>query len=267
METQLISKIRQQNPLIHNITNIVVANFSANGLLVLGASPIMSDSLEEMHELPALSNALVINMGTLSEPQIQAMILAGKTANSVNVPVVFDPVGVGATSFRKNTAKRILDEVKCDLIRGNAGEIAYLAGVEWNAKGVDAGKGDADLSEIAKIAAQKYHCIVAISGEIDYISNGKQVAKIENGTPMLPKITGSGCLLSAVCGAFLSVVDKKDYFTAVINSCCAYAIAGEIAATSLNLTETGDFYVKFINSLGALNDEMVRKNARVSYEN
>ena len=140
MKSVYLSKIREQNPLIHNITNIVAANFSANGLLALGASPLMSANIEEMVELPQISQALVINIGTVIGQERDAMLLAGKTANSIGIPVVLDPVGVGATSYRRETIRQLLSEVKFALIRGNAGELATIAGEDWQAKGVDADK-------------------------------------------------------------------------------------------------------------------------------
>ena len=144
MQSIYLSKIREQNPLIHNITNIVAANFSANGLLALGASPLMSANIEEMQEVPKISQALVINIGTLIGKDREAMLQAGKTANEVGIPVVLDPVGVGATSYRRETIRELLAEVKFALIRGNAGELAAIAGETWQAKGVDAGQGEVD---------------------------------------------------------------------------------------------------------------------------
>ena len=264
MQSNNIQKLREKSPLILNITNIVVSNYVANGLLSIGASPIMSNAIEEMDELPAICQALVINIGTLTSEQIKAMIKAGKSANKNNTPVVLDPVGVGATTFRQETAKTLLSEIKFDLIRGNAGEIAYLAKVNWSAKGVDAGEGNADLSQIAKDVALKYNCIVSISGEIDYISDGKKVAKIDNGTSLFPKITGSGCLLSAVCGAFLTLDDNS--FDLTLNACTSYAIAGELAQENLSNNQTGQFYIALLDNLAKINDETVKKYAKVSFE-
>ncbi len=259
-----IEQLRQKNPLVHNITNIVVANYVANGLLSIGASPLMSNAIEEMDELESICQALVINIGTLTSEQVKAMIEAGKSANKYNIPVVLDPVGVGATTFRQKTVQKLLNEIKFTAIRGNAGEIAHLAGVVWNAKGVDAGSGSGDLEEIVKTVAQKYDCIVALSGKIDYISDGQKIAKIDNGTPLFPKITGSGCLLSAVIGAFLSLDD--DNLTLCVNACTSYAIAGQKAGEKLKDYETGQFYVSLLDNLALIDDEIVRKYAKVSYE-
>ena len=264
MRSNNLLKLREKNPLIHNITNIVVANYTANGLLSIGCSPIMSNAIEEMDEIPAISQALVINIGTLTSQTVKSMLKAGKSANKNKIPVVLDPVGVGATTFRQETVKTLLNEIKFDLIRGNAGELAYLAKVNWNSKGVDAGNGEANFSQIAKDVALKYNCIVAISGQIDYISDGIKVAKINNGTTLFPKITGAGCLLSAVCGAFLTL--GKNSFDLTISACTSYAIAGQIVKENLDDNQTGQFYIGLLDSLAKLDDKTVEEYANISFE-
>ena len=262
MKSVYLSEIRKQNPLIHNITNIVAANFSANGLLALGASPLMSANIEEMVELPKISQALVINIGTVIDQERDAMLLAGKTANSIGIPVVLDPVGVGATSYRRETIRQ-LAEVKFALIRGNAGELAAIAGEDWQAKGVDAGQGKTNLQEVAQRVAQRYDSTVLISGEVDIISDGQQTATVHNGTPLFPKVTASGCLLSAVCAAFLAV-DEGKHFSATIEACAAYTIAGEIAAKNLT-TQVGQFQIRLLDELSALTPNVIEQNAEVKY--
>ncbi|MFC0322122.1 hydroxyethylthiazole kinase [Gallibacterium melopsittaci] len=262
MQLHYIEKIRQTNPLIHNITNIVVANYVANGLLALGASPIMADAVEEMEELAKLSSALVLNIGTLDSVKVASMLIAGKAANQQGIPVVLDPVGVGATTYRKQVVAELLQQVKFSAIRGNAGEMAQLAGIDWQAKGVDAGSGAEDVALIAQMVAQRYQCIAAVSGATDYISDGQQVAKITNGTAMFPKITGSGCLLGAVLGAFLAV-DQQNPFQAVTQACISYAVAGEIAAKALQPNQYGHFYLGLLDSLAQLDDQKVAEYAQV----
>ena len=257
MKSVYLSKIREQNPLIHNITNIVAANFSANGLLALGASPLMSANIEEMVEVPKISQALVINIGTLIGKEREAMLLAGKTANSIGIPVVLDPVGVGATSYRRETIRQLLSEVKFALIRGNAGELATIAGEDWQAKG------KINLQEVAQRVAQRYDCTVLISGEVDIISDGKQTATIHNGTPLFPKVTASGCLLSAVCAAFLAV-DEGNHFSATVEACAAYTVAGELAAKNLT-TQVGQFQIRLLDELAALTPDLIEQNAEVKY--
>ncbi|MDA3979775.1 hydroxyethylthiazole kinase [Gallibacterium sp. AGMB14963] len=262
MQHTYLEKIRQTNPLIHNITNIVVANYVANGLLALGASPIMADAEQEMEELAQFTSALVLNIGTLDAMKVKSMLLAGKAANHQGIPVILDPVGVGATGYRKQVVAELLQHIQFTTIRGNAGEIAQLAGIAWQAKGVDAGSGEGDLALIATTAAQRYQCVVAVSGEVDYISDGVQLAKIANGTAMFPKITGSGCLLGAVLGAFLAV-DQQNPFQAVTQACTAYAIAGEIAAKTLQPNQYGQFYLGLLDSLAQIDDQQVTKYAKV----
>ncbi len=264
MQFKYLDLIREHNPLVHCMTNIVVTNFSANGLLALGASPFMSTMAEEVEEIQQFSNALLINIGTIHPFDVDAMILAGQAANQNGVPVVLDPVGAGATAYRHATVRKILDKVNISAIRGNVSEMAFLADVAWQAKGVDAGNGEGDIAEIARIAAQKYQCCVAISGEIDYISDGKQVAKIYNGTPLFPKITGSGCLLGATVGAFLAVAKQGDEFNACLEACAGFAVAGELAAQGLN-NQLGSFAVQFINQLADLTSEKINQLARIDH--
>ncbi|STZ76139.1 hydroxyethylthiazole kinase [Bergeriella denitrificans] len=264
MKSVYLDKIRSQNPLVHTITNTVAAHFSANGLLAVGASPLMSAEPVEAECLSHISRALVINIGTLSGKDPQAMLAAGRFANRAGIPVVLDPVGVAATAYRRETVARLLDEVRFSVIRGNAGELAYLAGVGWQAKGVDAGEGDADRAEIARIVAEQYGCVAALSGATDYISDGRRAAQIANGTPMFEKITASGCLLGAICGAFAAVADGA-VFEAVCEACTAYAVAGERAAAALQPSELGQFGVRLLDELGALSAETVTHQARIVY--
>ncbi|MDS9471952.1 hydroxyethylthiazole kinase [Sporosarcina pasteurii] len=245
----LLAALRQQNPLIHCISNIVVANFQANGLLALGASPIMADAMEEVAEIAAVADATVLNMGTLNPTTLEAMIHAGKSATERNIPVVIDPVGVGATTFRKQSIQQLLQEVDVTLIRCNAGELAAIAGVDWTAKGVDAGVGDADIESIAKAVAKKHNCLLAVSGEIDIVTDGYQTFYIEGGHPLMTKVTGTGCLLSSVVGAFLAAAEENSV-EAAATALTFYKKAGEKAAALA--VGPGDFAVHFLN---ALNEE------------
>lgn len=242
----LLTKLRKEQPLIHCIANSVVANFQANGLLALGASPIMADSAEEVSEVSAISNAVVLNIGTLNPNTVEAMMLAGKSASKRNIPVVLDPVGVGATTFRKQSVQKILQEIDITLIRCNAGEIAAIAGVEWHAKGVDAGEGDADIERIAKEVAIEFDCLVAVSGEIDLVTDGKETVFIKGGHPIMTKITGTGCLLSSVVGAFLAI-NGENSLDAAATALRFYKDAGKRAASLA--VGPGDFSVQFLNAL------------------
>lgn len=240
-----VERIQQSPPLLHNMTNQVVANFVANGLLAIGASPIMAYAPEEMAEITSQSGCLILNIGTVTREVLDSMLIAGKTANDKKIPVVLDPVGVGASRFRQEVVAEILGTVKVTLIRGNSGELAQLAAVPWQAQGVDGGVGQASLREVALIVAQKYNCLSAISGPTDYLSNGREVVEVTAGSPVMTKITGTGCLLSGVCGAFLAT--GTDEFTSVI---AAHTVYGQIGAyTADQVTTPGSFHVQFLDNL------------------
>ncbi|WP_018663602.1 hydroxyethylthiazole kinase [Heyndrickxia acidiproducens] len=248
---ELIEKIRKNNPLIHNITNIVVANFTANGLLALGASPVMADAVEETAEMAIVSDAVVLNIGTLNEKTVEAMILAGKSANQHGVPVVLDPVGAGATQYRTEIAQKLINTIHFSVIRGNAAEIANLIGIESDIKGVDAANVNINTTELALEAARKLKATVAVSGKIDAVSNDSVVYLIHNGHPILTKVTGTGCLLSSVCGAFLAV--EKDPVIAAASALTTYGVAGEIARRKIEGDFPGSFQIEFLNQLSSIN--------------
>lgn len=172
-------KVRDICPLVHCITNYVTVNDVANCILAIGASPIMADDIAEAADITSISKALVINMGTLNARTVESMVAAGKKANELGVPVVFDPVGAGASNFRNETAKRILENVKISILRGNLSEMSYLAGLEVSTKGVDTSEADEknDPVSVAKKTAAKYNCVAAITGAVDTITDGKRVAK------------------------------------------------------------------------------------------
>lgn len=199
-----LQKINEKKPLIHCITNYVVANFTANGLLTIGASPVMADALEEVAEMTRIANALLLNIGTLNDRTVQSMLAAGKSANEHQVPIVLDPVGAGATAFRSQTTHTLLQQLKITLIRCNIGELAAIAGANWQAKGVDSGSGELDVVQTAKMIAQKYNCLVIVTGKEDVLTDGQRVEIIAGGHEKITKITGSGCLLSAICAALLA---------------------------------------------------------------
>ncbi|MFP3919416.1 hydroxyethylthiazole kinase [Lysinibacillus telephonicus] len=202
-------KIRQKNPLVHCITNYVVANFTANGMLAIGASPVMADEMDEVQEMVSIANALLLNIGTLNQRTLETMKLAGKKANELNIPVVLDPVGVGATKFRQNAVNEILNSINIQLIRCNAGELATIAGVNWHSKGVDSGEGSMDVASVAKQVAHQYNCLVIVTGAADYVTDGKNEEWVPGGNELMTQVTGTGCLLSAICAATLTLEGNK----------------------------------------------------------
>ena len=243
----IIKKVRMKNPLIHNITNIVVANFSANGQLAIGASPVMADAVEEAADMAKIANAVVLNMGTLHSESVKAMLLAGKSANQKGIPVILDPVGVGATSFRTESAKKILKEVKISIVRGNAAEIANIIGESWEIRGVDAGAANGNQFQLAKKAAQQLNTVVVVTGKEDFVSNGTNTNIIHNGHPLLTKVTGTGCLLSSVIGAFAAV--EENLVEAATSALVFYGVAAEIAATRTEDKGPGSFTNRILKSI------------------
>lgn len=198
-----LRKVYKQKPLVHCLTNYVVANFTANGLLAVGASPVMADAIEEAAEMAGQANALLLNIGTLNDRTVRSMIAAGNRANDKQIPVVLDPVGAGATTYRTHTVFELLQQIKMDLIRCNYGELAAIAQLDWQSKGVDSGTGQFNIEQTAMAVATQYDCIIVATGEIDVITDGKQLIKIEGGHAKITQITGMGCLLSALVAALL----------------------------------------------------------------
>ncbi|UNK21203.1 hydroxyethylthiazole kinase [Paenibacillus sp. N3/727] len=247
----LLEKVRTNKPLVHNMTNVVVTNFTANGLYALGASPVMAYSPDEVADMAKIAGALVLNIGTLSRELVDAMIIAGQSANTHGVPVLLDPVGAGATTFRTESALRILSEVKISLVRGNAAEIAHLVGEEREIKGVDAGdSADGGNVDLAIRAARELNTIVAITGQEDVITDGTLVRIISGGDVLLTKVTGAGCLLTSVLGAFAAV--EPDLMLAGTVGLAFYSAAASQAADRTSDLGPGSFQIAFLDELSKL---------------
>jgi hydroxyethylthiazole kinase len=255
-----LAHLRGQNPLIHNITNIVVTNFTANGLLALGASPFMADAHEEVADIAKMAAAVVLNIGTLNEHSIQAMILAGQSANVHGTPVVLDPVGAGATAYRTEIVQKLIGSFRLTLLRGNVAEVANVAGEAWSIKGVDAGEGDGDAVLLAQKAALKLDCIVIVTGKEDIITDGKTTYIAANGHPILTKVTGTGCLLSAVAGAFIAV-GADSPLRAAAEAISFYGVAAEIAEELTHGLGPGSFQIEFLNQLSLVTPEQFREKS------
>jgi hydroxyethylthiazole kinase len=253
---ETLERVRQANPLIHNITNVVVTNFTANGLLALGASPVMAYARQEVAEMARIAGALVLNIGTLNETEVEAMILAGRSANEHGIPVIFDPVGAGASSYRTETAQKIVEQVQVAILRGNAAEIANVIGEKWQIKGVDAADGSHDVVALARKAAKQLGTIVAITGKEDVITDGKVAYRIRNGHPILTKVTGTGCLLTSVIGAFTAV--EKDLLLAGASALVCYGVAAEKAARLAANDGPGSFQIQFLNELSKITGDDVK---------
>lgn len=264
----LLDEVRNKKPLVHNITNYVTVNDCANILLAIGASPIMADDIKEAADITKISSALVINIGTLNERTIESMIASGKKANELNIPVVFDPVGAGASDFRNETTKRILEEVKVSVLRGNMSEIKFISGLASTTKGVDASENDANTGNdeginVAKNLANRLNCTVAITGATDIVSDGKRVALLENGIKMLSNVTGTGCMTTSLVGAFCGA--GSDYFIAAISGITSMGISGEIAFEKVGQIGTGSFHIGIIDAISNLNSEVVKNTAKIKW--
>lgn len=250
--------VREKSPLIHNITNYVVMNNTANALLSIGASPVMAHSIDEVAEMASMASALVINIGTLDSRWVDSMLLAGKTAVAKGTPVVFDPVGAGATSYRNEVCKTIIEECKPSIIRGNASEIMAITGNTAQTKGVDSTDSSDSALQSAKALAQQTNAIVVISGQTDYITDGQKVETVTNGNPMMAKVTGMGCTATAVVASLAAI--NKNYFEASLHGMAIMGITGEVAAR--NSKGNGSLQVNFLDELYNLNEEVIRKNTR-----
>jgi len=257
-----LAQVRLQNPLIHNITNIVVTNFTANGLLALGASPFMADAHEEVKDVAKMSGAVVLNIGTLNEHTIQSMLLAGQSANTNGVPVVLDPVGAGATAYRTKITNMLTDQIKFSAIRGNVAEIANVVGDEWSSKGVDAGEGDGDITALAQKAARILGCVVIITGKDDVISDGVTTYIASNGHPLLTKVTGTGCLLTSIVGAFLAVSEGA-FLEAAVEAISFYGVAAEIAAQLTASLGPGSFQMELLNQLALVTPDVYKEMSKI----
>ena len=253
--------LRAAKPLVHQITNYVVMNETANATLALGALPVMAHAREEVEEMTALAKALVLNIGTLSAPWVEAMLAAGRAASAGGLPVVLDPVGAGATAYRTDTARRILDEVDVTVLRGNAGEVATLVGVEAEVRGVESIGAGGEPAELAREAARRLGVVASVTGPVDYVSDGESVLAVSNGHELLAAVSGTGCMSSAITGCFLAA--KPDGpLEAAAEALAAFGVAGEDAAVGAK--GPGSFHVGLYDALAALDPETLDGRARIA---
>lgn len=264
-----LTAVRQRKPLVQCITNFVTVNDCANIILASGGSPTMAEHPQEVEEAIRKAKALVCNMGAIDK--VEAMVLAGRAANRLGTPVVLDPVGAGGTHLRRDAVKRLLEEVHFSVIRGNASEIRYLAGQQTTGSGVDVSELDEiteeNLSSAVKMAAklaENLSTVIAISGRIDVISDGKSTCVLRNGCATMARITGSGCMLTALIGAFCGA--NGDAFLAACAAMTAMGISGEIAEEKRLRNHTGNatFRNDLIDAVFNLTEEQLEKG--VHYE-
>ena len=255
--TSAMTRLRRRAPLVHNITNYVVMNITANALLAVGASPAMVHAVEEAAEFASLAQALVINIGTLSPRWVEAMELAAGAATRTGVPWILDPVAAGATAYRTATAGRLM-KLKPAVIRGNASEIMALAGEAGGAKGVDSTRGSDAAIDAAKRLALATSAVVAATGAVDYISDGTRLAGIANGDIMLTRVTGTGCSATALIGAFLGA--GLPPFEAAAAGLATIGIAADLAIVGAK--GPGSFAVALIDALAGLDDATIAAKMR-----
>ena len=271
MYENVMKEVKFRNPIVHCITNYVTVNDCANAILATGGSPIMADNPNEVVEITTISNSLVINLGTLNENKIIAMVKAGKMANHLNHPIIFDPVGVGASAFRKEAAKKLFSDINFTVIRGNISEIKTLAKNFTASSAIDANINDlvtnSNLDEtisFAKKFSQETGAIIAITGEIDIVANANKAFVIKNGCSTMAKISGTGCMLSAILGAFVAVgqsdiLETTAYTTALMGYC------GEIADQKIRNQDlgTGSFKVYLIDALSTITFPKLKAGVKI----
>jgi hydroxyethylthiazole kinase len=256
-----LAAIRERRPLVHQITNYVVMNETANATLALGALPVMAHAREEVEEMVALAGALVLNLGTLSPPWVEAMLAAGRAASRRGLPIVLDPVGAGATSYRTATARRLLDEVVVTVLRANAGEIASLVGIDAEVRGVESIDFGSDPAELAGAAARELGVVASVTGPVDHVSDGERSYSVSNGHELLATVTGTGCMSSALTGCFLAG-KPGDPLAAATEALVAFGVAGEDAAQ--HAKGPGSFHVNLYDALAALDPPTLDARAKVA---
>lgn len=270
MYEKMIKNLREKTPLIHCITNYVTVNDCANIALACGGSPIMADEVEEVEDITTLSSALVINIGTLNERTIQSMIKAGKKANELSHPVILDPVGAGASKFRTRTAFQLLKEVKFSVIRGNVSEIKTLSQGKGTTKGVDADEKDVIENNLdhnislAKDLSKQTGAVVAITGAIDVVTNGRKSYIVKNGHPLMAKITGSGCMLSTVIGCYCGA-NRDNVLEATTTAVGTMGLCGELAYEELQKVGggTSTYRTFIIDCMSKIDENILKEELKI----
>lgn len=251
--------LRAQTPLVHNITNFVVMNFVANTLLAAGAAPVMAHAHNEVEEMTSIAGALALNIGTLTDYWVESMLLAGKKANSLGVPVILDPVGAGATRFRTEATHAIMRAVKCDVLRGNASEIMAVYGAGAGAKGVDSVNTVDEAANAAFELARQTGTLLVITGATDSVTDGSSALEVANGDPLMGRITGMGCAVTAIIAAFMAV--EPDAKLAAAYGLALMGVAGETAKPVSN--GPGTFMAAFLDALYNLTPKSLAAQARI----
>ncbi|MDD4752555.1 MAG: hydroxyethylthiazole kinase [Desulfitobacteriaceae bacterium] len=271
MFEKILANVKEKTPLVHSITNYVTVNDCANIILACGGSPIMADDIKEVEEITSICHALVINIGTLNERTINSMIKAGKKANEINHPVILDPVGAGASALRTDTVFRLLQKVKFSVIRGNISEVKTVYAGSGSTKGVDADEKDEvnenNIDEVINFAqelALKTGAVIAITGAVDIVADGEKAYIIKNGHPMMSKITGSGCMLTTVIGAYCGA-NYDHILDSTAAAVCAMGLCGELAFNKVAETKggTSGFRTYLIDYMSKLDGELLNGGIKI----
>jgi hydroxyethylthiazole kinase len=261
-----VRRLRAARPLVHNITNLVAMSISANVLLAAGASPVMAHAAEEVEDMVNLAEALVLNIGTLDPSWVSSMRLAAYAAHRRRLPVVLDPVGAGATPYRTRVARALMDQAHPRVIRGNGGEILALAGGDAAVRGVDAGSETAGGDQVRELAYSR-RAVVAATGAVDVVSDGTHVVRIANGHPLLAQVTGTGCALSALVAAFVTLVEEdapEQNLPAAVAALVYFEVAAERAARVAR--GPGSFQSALLDELATVPEAHVDSAARVTWD-
>ena len=256
----LLCTLREKKPLVHHITNLVTASECANITLVAGGLPIMAHAPEEVAEMVAHAGALVLNIGTLSPVQVEAMLLAGHGANQLGLPIILDPVGAGATTLRSQSAKELLSQLKIAIIKGNAAEIAILAGGVAEIKGVESIAVAGDVAELATALARATDTVVAVTGPVDIVTDGVRLVEVANGHPLMGTVVGTGCMSASLCGCFAAV--EPDRLQAACAALAVFGVAAELAARKAGTPAA--FKAALFDELYSLDANTVNEMQKVS---
>ena len=254
-----LALVREKKPLIHNITNFVVMNYTANALLAMGASPVMAHARNEVEDMVAFAGALVLNIGTLTDEWIESMIKAGIKASAQGTPIILDPVGSGATPLRTKSARRIIDQSNISVIRGNASEILSLRHEESKTKGVDSLHSVDEAADTARILAEELQTTLAITGPVDLVTDGRRIVRVSNGHPLMGYVTGTGCTATTVIGAFLAV--DEDPLRATATALAFFGLAGETAGKAA--TAPGSFMIQMQDALYNISPAELREGCKI----
>jgi len=257
---QNLNSLREKKPLIHNITNFVVMNYTANALLACGASPVMAHAPEEVEEMVSLAGALVLNIGTLTPYWIDSMLKAGKKASELGLRIILDPVGSGATNLRKASAKKLIEELSITVVRGNASEVLSLARQDSMTKGVDSIHSVDEAAEAALILAKELNTTLAITGPVDLVTDGQRIHRVANGHQLMGYVTGTGCTATVIIGAFLAI--DSDPLEATSTALAYFGLAGEVA--SKKAQSPGSFQIALLDALYTINTRQLEEGAKIS---